>query len=300
MNEVFAVADSVLVLRDGQMVMQKAARDTNQQELITCMAGREITDMYPKKTNTPGDVRMSVQRVSNEFVRDISFELRKGEILGVYGLMGSGHLDRGMTLFGCVKKTVGTVLVDGKPVLLSSPRECLAHGISFLPSDRKTEGLVLIQSIQENVMTPYYETGDHKGIIHDATERRIANGWIKDLAIKAPSKDTKVESLSGGNQQKVVLAKWLVIEPNIMIMNEPTRGIDVGAKTEIYKILNGLTEKGMSIIMITSELPELMAMSDHVIVMHEGLLTGTFSREEITQDNIISAAIGGINDECHT
>jgi ribose transport system ATP-binding protein len=266
--------------------------------LLTFMTGREIGEMYPKKTNTPGEVKMSVKGLSNEFVKNITFDLHKGEILGVYGLKGSGHLELGMTLFGCFKRTSGVVLVDGKPLSLRSPRECIAKGISFLPSDRKTEGLVLIQSVQENIMTPYYETGKQKNIIRESLEKKIASEWISSLAIKTPSKDTKAESLSGGNQQKVVLAKWLATNPQIIIMNEPTRGIDVVAKAEIYKILNNLTEKGISIIMITSELPELMAMSDHVIVMHEGVQTGTFYDEEITQDKIISAAIGGAIYEC--
>jgi len=295
MNEVFAISDKVVVLRDGQVITTKDIVDTNPQELVTSMAGREVGDMYPTKTNTPGDIKMSVKRLANEYIKDVSFDLRKGEILGVYGLMGSGHIELGLSLFGCVKKTTGSIQMDGKEITLKSPRECLSHGMSFLPSDRKTEGLVLIQSVQENIMTPYYETDHHSKIIKSNYEKKIAEKWIKDLAIKTPSKDTKAESLSGGNQQKVVLAKWLVTHPQIVIMNEPTRGIDVGAKAEIYKILNSLTEEGKSIIMITSEMPELMAMSDHVIVMHEGTVTGTFSKEEITQDNIMSAAIGGLN-----
>lgn len=293
MDEIFAVSDRVTILRDGVSVAEKRIDEVTEQELIRLMVGREIQDMYPNKDNLPGDVLLKVDNLHNNHIHDVSFQLKKGEILGVYGLMGSGHLELGKTLFGCYPATRGDVVMNGQKVRISSPRQCLKDGFAFVPSERKAEGLVQIQSVSENMMTAYYENGKNGWLVKKKKEGAIVEKWIKSLSVKTPGPSAVAATLSGGNQQKVVLAKWLEIAPEIIIMNEPTRGIDVGSKSEIYKLLNDLCKQGVSIIMITSEMPELLAMSDHVIVMFEHKVQAAFEREQITETNIMTAAIGG-------
>lgn len=292
-EEIMRVADRVVVLRDGHAVWETDVCDTNKDELVAKMVGRAITDMYPAKTNAPGENLMEIENLQTGFLKGINFNIRKGEVLGVYGLMGSGHLELGQALFGCVPRWKGKVTMEGKPLSLKSPQDCIHAGMAFVPSDRKEEGLVLMHGVKSNILNPYYQTGLHGWFVNQNIEKEIAQKWVKTLAIKTPSIETVAESLSGGNQQKVVLAKWLEIEPKIIILNDPTRGIDVGAKTEIYSLLNRLTEQGVSVVMITSEMPELLAMSDRVLVLHEGNQTGFFEKEEMTQTNIVTAAIGG-------
>ena len=292
-EEIIRIADRVVVLRDGRTVAELNINDVNKDELISLMVGRKFTDMYPEKTNHPGETILQVSKLHTEFLQEINFDLRKGEVLGVYGLMGSGHLELGEALFGCNPKTRAKVTFEGKLMTLRSPEASIKNGIAFLPSDRKLEGLVLMHSVKDNIMTPYYQTGNNGSIINRKNEEKIVNKWIESLSIKTPGMWTKAESLSGGNQQKVVLAKWLEIDPKIIILNEPTRGIDVGSKSEIYKLLNILTANGVSVIMITSEMPELLAMSDRVLVMHEGKQTSMLQDDELTQINVVTAAIGG-------
>lgn len=293
MEEIFAVSDSVVVLRDGTSVAQKRIDETNEDELVRLMVGREIGDMYPQRHINLGEVVLRASHLKNRHVSDISFELHKGEILGIYGLMGSGHHELGKTLFGCYRGTQGSIEIDGAALNFSSPKKCLQAGVAFVPVERKLEGLVLIQSVAGNIMTAYYETGTHGFIVNHSKETKIVEKWIHDLAIKTPGSDTLTNTLSGGNQQKVVLAKWLEVNPKVIILNEPTRGIDVGTKADIYHLLNRLCEQGVSVIMITSEMPELLAMSDNVLVMHEGKQQAIFKRDELTETNIMAAAIGG-------
>lgn len=293
-EEIMRIADRVIVLRDGRTVGEREVSSTDKDELTAMMVGRKITDMYPAKTNTPGKEILRIEHLSTEFLDDISFEVRRSEVLGVYGLMGSGHLELGQALFGSNKNMRGSVKKDGQTLDMKSPESCIRSGIAFLPSDRKTEGLVLIHSVKQNIMMPYYQTGEHGKTIRAGLEEKTAEKWISALSIKTPSPLTKTEALSGGNQQKVILAKWLEVDPQIIIMNDPTRGIDVGSKSEIYKLLNSLSAKGVAIIMITSEMPELLAMSDRVLVMYDGKVNKLFSsKEELTQKNIVTAAIGG-------
>ena len=293
MDEIFAVSDSVVVLRDGVSVASKRIEDTNEDELIRLMVGREIGDMYPDRHPEIGEVVLRTEHLSNRYVQDVSLTLHRGEILGVYGLMGSGHHELGKTLFGCYRGTKGSIEMEGRPLKFTSPKSCLKAGLAFVPVERKTEGLVLIQSVAGNMMTAYYETGKNSFIISYARERETVKKWIDKLAIKTRSGDAFAGTLSGGNQQKVILAKWLEIAPKVIILNEPTRGIDVGTKADIYRLLDDLCKQGVSIIMITSEMPELLAMSDSVLVMHEGVQQAVFSRDEITETNIMTAAIGG-------
>ena len=292
-EEIMRIGDRVVVLRDGHTVAERDVSQVDKDELIALMVGRRITDMYPEKTNRPGDTLLDVERLETDFLKNIHFSVRRGEVLGVYGLMGSGHLELGEALFGCNPYMDASIRMNGKPIALTSPNVCMSHGIAFLPSDRKLEGLVLMHSVRDNILTPTYQIEGSGSIIHPKHESEVAASWIGELAIKTPAMTTATESLSGGNQQKVVLAKWLEVDPQVIILNDPTRGIDVGAKAEIYRILNRLTEQGKSVIMITSEMPELLAMSDRVLVMHEGVQQAIFEGEAITQINIVTAAIGG-------
>ena len=293
MDEIFPVADSVVVLRDGATVAAKSIGQTNEQELINLMVGREITNMYPERVDVRGETVMRVSGLTNHFIRDVSFEVRRGEILGVYGLMGSGHLELGKTLFGCFPKTQGSAELDGQPLQLSNPKRCIECGIAFLPGERKNEGIVQIQTVAVNMMIPSYERKDSPKLIDAKRERDVAAKWIKRLAIKTNSAQTVIGTLSGGNQQKVILGKWLETKPKVIILNEPTRGIDVGAKVEIYKILRSMCQDGVAVIMITSEMPELIGMADRAIVMHEGVVQQVLAGHELTEDKIMSAAIGG-------
>lgn len=293
-EEIMRIADRVVVLRDGHAVAERRVGEVDSDTLITLMVGREIKDMYPPRTGCPGEVLLRVEQLETDSLRRIRFDLRCGEILGVYGLMGSGHLELGEALFGCNPNTKASLYLDDKPVSLTSPTECMRNGIAFLPSDRKMEGLILIHSVRNNIMTPSYQARGADKVVHPQRETETAARWVRSLMIKTPGIDTKADSLSGGNQQKVVLAKWLEVDPRIIILNDPTRGIDVGAKAEIYRLLDELTGQGKSIIMITSEMPELLAMSDRVLVMHEGEQAGLFENDDLTQINIVTAAIGGL------
>lgn len=293
MDEIFAVADSVVVLRDGVSVAQRNIKETTEDELITMMVGREIKSMYPPKDNHPGEVFYSAKNLNNQHVKDVSFDLRRGEILGIYGLMGSGHQELGKTLFGCVPKSKGSIMLDDKEINFSNPKKCIAQGVAYLPSERKEEGLVQIQSVAVNIMTSSYEAKNSPRFINFKKEREIGKKWIIELAVKANGPETITGTLSGGNQQKVILAKWLELKPNVIILNEPTRGIDVGSKAEIYKLLNKMCKEGISVIMITSEMPELLAMANRVLVMHEGRLQTTLNEEQMTENNVMIAAIGG-------
>lgn len=293
MDEIFAVADSVVVLRDGVTVAQKKISETTESELITLMVGREIKNMYPEKVVPSQEVMLTAENLKNEYIQDVSFTLHKGEILGIYGLMGSGHQELGKTLFGCVPKTKGTLQIDGEDLHLTSPRKCMEKGFAFVPSERKGEGLVQDQTLAVNLMVAGYETVDRRTFVNFGHEKDVARQWIREMAIKANGPETVVGTLSGGNQQKVILAKWLAIKPKVIILNEPTRGIDVGSKSEIYKLLKEMCQQGISVIMITSEMPELLGMANRALVMHEGKLQATLEAGQVTENNVMAAAIGG-------
>lgn len=291
LEEIFEIAHRVDVLRDGFLISSTPIQETNNNALIKNMVGRDISDMYPERNRDLGDTVIEVKNLSTEKLKNISFDVRKGEIFGIYGLMGSGHLEVGKALFGYDEIPTGQIKIHGKEVQIHNSPEAVRHGLAYVPSERKTEGLILSHSVMSNIMTAHYEVSkDH--FISFRKERATAEGWFTSLRIKAPGTGTAVETLSGGNQQKVVLSRWLNVNPNILILNEPTRGIDVGAKAGIYSILNDLCKKGLAIIMITSEIPELMAMSDRVLVVSEGKQTGFFTKDDITEVHIMASAIG--------
>lgn len=295
-DEIFRIADSVVVLRDGCNVGGMDIQDASREKFVTMMAGRSISDTYIKKEANPGDVVLEARHLSTTHIKDVTFQARYGEITGVYGLLGSGHNDLGPAIFGQERIISGEILVDGKNIKLDTPITAIEHGMAYVPAERKTEGLILNSSIKINMTTAYYSKHKNKKFIDFGKDNSIAKKWIEKFSIKTPSPETKAESLSGGNQQKVVLSKWLELNPKILILNEPTRGIDVGAKIEIYKILDELCQQGLCVIMITSEMEELLTMSDRVMVMHDGLIMADLSGEKISQNNIIKYAMGEQNE----
>lgn len=305
LNEVKAIADTITVLRDGKTI-DTLPNDENMTEdkIISLMVGRELTERYPSKDYTPGKaLAMEVKNwnVYNPELPDkkvldnINFELKKGEILGIAGLMGAGRTELAMSLFGAygINKS-GTVKMDGKEVHIKNPKGAIKEGLCYLSEDRKKNGLILMMDIKQNMTMASLEKIKSGLAINENEEIKQVEEYSEMLRIKTPSIEQKTNNLSGGNQQKVVLGKWLMAEPSVLILDEPTRGIDVGAKYEIYNIMNSLAKKGVSIIMISSELPEVLGMSDRVLVMHEGKLTGEIVGSEATQEKVMHFATGGM------
>lgn len=279
---------------DRQITDLMQAVDTGLAQLINMMVGRELAEIYPPKSGKIGDIALEVNHLSSgSSLRDISFQIRKGEIVGISGLMGAGRTELAETIFGVRKCTGGEIKVWGTKESRLSPKQSLKSGMGFLTEDRKEEGLFLDMTVSENIVMSMLPEISKLSVIKKEKEKEMAKKFIEQLRIKTPSSETKVVNLSGGNQQKVVLAKWLACESSIIILDEPTRGIDVGAKMEIYNQMRKLADEGKAILMISSELPEIIGMSDRVLVMREGVLTGEISGEEMTEQNILSYAMGG-------
>ncbi|MBN1921179.1 MAG: ATP-binding cassette domain-containing protein [Anaerolineae bacterium] len=303
LREVLAIADTVTVLRDGQTVCTLDAHkgEVTEQVMIKHMVGREIDNIYPPRVgHQPSeDVVFEVRNwraydpaLGRTVLKDMNFKIRKGEIVAFAGLMGSGRTELALSLFGNPThyQISGEVYVQGKPVAFGHPREAIKSGVAYLTEDRKGNGLILIQDVKQNISLANLEELAHRGIVDANAEIKVANEYRASLNIKTPTVAQKVGNLSGGNQQKVCLGKWLFVKPNILILDEPTRGIDVGAKYEIYTIMNQLVQQGMSIIMISSELPEVLGMSDRIYVVSEGRITGEVPTAEATQEIIMQMA----------
>lgn len=291
LEEVFEIADRMLVLRDGKRVGGANIADTNVDDVVRMMVDRELI-MFPKQQVEIGDVIMEVEGLSrNGVVQDVSFQLRKGEILGFAGMVGAGRTETVRVLFGIDKRDSGRILIDGQPVSINSPGDAMKAGLGLVPEDRQLQGLILLMAVKENMTLPGLSRLSRWGIINKRKEREIADYYVDKLMIQTPSIDHPVMGLSGGNQQKVVLAKWLSLNPRVLILDEPTRGIDVGAKSDVHSLMSEIAGQGVGIIMISSELPEILAMSDRIIVMAEGRITGEFSREEADQERIMSCAM---------
>ncbi|MCO4325659.1 D-xylose ABC transporter ATP-binding protein [Staphylococcus agnetis] len=297
MAEIFEIADDITVMRDGKTVFFKPVEETAYNDIVKAMVGRELDEQYPKRQYQPEDIILKVAHLSNEKhqIKDVSFHLRKGEILGVSGLMGAGRTEMMRSLFG-VDKGERKVEIDGKNVDIRSPEDAMKHGLALITENRKDEGLILDFSIRDNMVLPSLKSFSKYGFVKDKDANQFVDSMRKRLNIKT-SHQRPASTLSGGNQQKVVLAKWIGTAPRIIIFDEPTRGIDVGAKREIYQLMNELTERGVSIIMISSELPEIIGMSDRVMVVHEGHIQGDLTGERITEENIMTLATGGKLDE---
>lgn len=293
MDEIYKICDTVTVIRDGQYVGTKKIEDITMDEIVRMMCGREMKQMFPKIEVPIGETLLEVKGYTRkgEF-ENISFSVRRGEILGVAGLMGAGRSETMETIFGFRKKEAGELFINGEKVEIKNPKDAIHHGIALVTEDRRYLGLNITASIKDNIIIAGIRKLSNKGFINWAKAKTAVKKQIDDMSIKAPSQDTIVDNLSGGNQQKVVLGKWLLLEPDILILDEPTRGIDVGAKSEIHKLMGKLVEQGKAVIMISSELPEIIGMSDRVIVLHEGEYTGTLDRSEFSQEKILALAAG--------
>jgi ABC-type sugar transport system ATPase subunit len=290
MPEIFALADRVTVLRDGAHVGTRAIGEVDERELVSMMVGRPIDSLFPKTEAAIGETVLEVRNLNHgRHVRDISFSLRRGEILGIAGLVGSGRTELALTLFGMTPATSGEIVMEGKPVSITSPRQARDLGIAYVPEDRGLQGLVKPMAIRKNVSMATIERISSGIFIKPAAEARRALEAVKRLSIRCRDIGQPVGELSGGNQQKVVIAKWLETSPKVLILDEPTRGVDVGAKAEIHTIMGELVKQGVAVIMISSELPEVLGMSDRVLVMSGGAITGEIDRADATPERVGAA-----------
>ncbi|TDT56505.1 monosaccharide ABC transporter ATP-binding protein (CUT2 family) [Fonticella tunisiensis] len=293
MDEIFKIADEITVFRDGSYVDTCSVKNITKEKLIEMMVGREITQLFPKEEAEIGKVLLEIKNFTRagKFY-DINLKVRKGEILGLAGLMGSGRSEIMESLFGVVKADKGEIYIKGKQVHINSPADAIKHKLAFLTEDRKISGLFLPLSVKDNMYISSINNYIEKLFINSKKVNKDCEEEVKLLNIKTPGLDQIVNNLSGGNQQKVLIARWLLTDPDILILDEPTRGIDVGAKAEIHRLMSKLAKQGKAIIMISSELPEILGMSDRIVVMHEGKITGELTRKEATQEKIMSYATG--------
>ena len=293
LEEVFQICDSITIMRDGVVVANKLLKDINTASIIKMMIGRDLKDMYIKTKAEIGKPVLEVKNISVKgILNNISFTLRSGEIIGVSGLVGAGRTELARALFGDLPISAGQILIDGKLIKARSPKDFIRSGIGLIPEDRKDQGLVTELSVAKNISMTIFKFISRFGIINQKKETNIARDYVNQLSIKTPSIDQEVKFLSGGNQQRVVIAKWLATNPKILIVDEPTRGIDVGAKAEIYKLLNDLSHQGVAILMISSEIPEIMAMSDRVLVIYQGRVRAELESKKINEEVIMWYATG--------
>ncbi|RIP33429.1 sugar ABC transporter ATP-binding protein [Staphylococcus gallinarum] len=293
MEEIFELSDRITVMRDGRSILTTQTEQTTQQQIIKAMIGRDLDNQYPSRNNPNSETILTVQGLSSKVysVEDVNFELRKGEILGFSGLMGAGRSEIMRVLFGLDAGKM-TVKLNGQPLHIKNPNQAIKQGLAFITENRKEEGLVLQDTIVENTALPALKSFSTASLLAQSSMNQYTEQMISRLNIKGRKDDSCID-LSGGNQQKVVLAKWIATAPRVLILDEPTRGIDVGAKREIYQLMNELTERGMSIIMISSELPEVIGMSDRVAVVHEGHIAGVLNKDELSEERIMTLATGG-------
>jgi ABC-type sugar transport system ATPase subunit len=303
LGEVFEMSDRITVLRDGKTVGTSDAKDLTRDKVIALMVGREVGDIFPTTSHEFGETILEVKNLTaydidnanKKLVDNVSFKVKKGEVLGISGLMGAGRSELLMAIFGAWQaKSSGEVLVEGKPVSITSPADAIKNGIGFVTEDRKRFGLLLEQAIVDNMSLAGLKQISGAFVTHRSRETVAAKKTMLSLKVKANSPLTIAGTLSGGNQQKVVLGKWLLINPKVLFLDEPTRGIDVGAKQEIYSEINKLAKEGLAIVMVSSELPEVLGLSDRVLVLHEGKLTGEFSKLEATPEKVMAAATGNL------
>jgi len=301
LDEVFKMSDRITVLRDGKTVATHDAAETDKNKVIAAMVGREVGNIFPKPEHELGNIALEIKNLTaysvdnpdKKLVDDVTLGVRKGEVLGIAGLMGAGRTELLMAVFGAwTGKYSREILVEGKPVDIASPSDAIRNGIGFVTEDRKRFGLILEQTVLDNMTLAALRMLSGGLLTHRTRETIAAQGSMRSLRVKADSPLTIAGTLSGGNQQKVVLGKWLITNPKVLFLDEPTRGIDVGAKQEIYAEINKLAKNGMAIVLVSSELPEVLGLSDRVIVLHEGRLTGEFTRTEATPEKVMAAATG--------
>lgn len=293
LQEVFKVCDNITVLRDGQFIGEESVKNITEDKIIEMMVGRKLKEQFPRMDLDPGELVLEVKNLSNDSINNISFNLRRGEILGISGLMGSGRTELAKTIYGATEKDSGDIHIYGKKVDIKSEKSAIKEGIAYVSEDRKGEGLVLDLPVLENTtISSLKHFANNWGQINKELEKKTVEEYVGKLSIKTPSINQIVKNLSGGNQQKVSIAKSLMSEPKILILDEPTRGVDVGAKKEIYDLINEFKSRGMSIIMISSEIPEILGIADRILVMCEGEISGEIDVKEASQENIMKYAVG--------
>ena len=294
MEEIFELCDRITILRDGEYVGTKNIPETNMDEIVKMMIGREIGERYPERNTKLGDVVFEVKNLNCPGTfKNVNFNVRAGEVLGVAGLMGAGRTEIMQSIFGNMPHITGQIFMNGQEIQNKNPWDAMDNGIGFITEDRKIEGLMLEKSIMENISIANLGRISQKGVLNKKREQEMTQQGIEDLHIKCTGAQLACGNLSGGNQQKVVFAKWIFTEPKLLILDEPTRGVDIGAKKEIYSIINKLADKGVAIIMVSSELPEILGMSDRIMVVHEGKIGGFIDKNEANQENIMILATGG-------
>ena len=294
MEEIFRLCDRITILRDGQYVGTENIRDITMDGVVQMMIGREIGERYPQRDVTIGEEVIRVEGLTHEkLFRDVSFSVRAGEVLGVSGLMGAGRTEIMQAIFGNLPTVSGKIFIEGKEVHIKNPKQAIEAGIGFITEDRKTEGLLLEKSIAENIELCNLEKVSKKTVLSKAKGAALVKRGIEEFRIRCFGPDHECHNLSGGNQQKVVLAKWIYTDPKILILDEPTRGVDIGAKKEIYSVINDMAAKGVAVIMVSSELPEVLGMSDRIMVIHEGQVTGIIDGKTADQTKVMTLATGG-------
>ena len=304
LEEVFAICDRITVLRDGQNAGEMLASEATSEQVVQVMVGRPVEELFVEadSDSVPGEVVLQVRGLNRSHasrvqLRDIDLELRAGEVLGVAGLVGSGRTELARAIFGADPIDAGEIRMDGQTLRIRSPQDAIDRGIALVPEDRKQQALVLLLSVRENISLPSLKRLCQFGFVRGREERTLVDRFVGALRIRTPSQTQKVMNLSGGNQQKVVLAKWLAREPRVLIVDEPTRGIDIGAKAEVHALLRELADDGVAVMMISSELPEVLRMSDRIVVMHEGRIGGELERSNATQERIMEFATGATRSE---
>jgi ABC-type sugar transport system ATPase subunit len=297
LDEVFAVTDRITVLRDGRKVASAPTAEWTQDTLVRAMVGRNLSSLFPHTAVKPGPVRLEVRELRRNGIGPVSFMLRAGEIVGLYGIIGAGRSELAEMLFGLARADAGTILVDGRPVAVGSASKALAVGISMAPEDRHARGLVPMLSVGVNLSLSALDRFAVAGFVNRGAERSAVRSYLTRLLVRAQSESQEVASLSGGNQQKIVLGRSLIPEPRVIILDEPTRGIDVVAKAEVHATIDRLARDGLAVLLISSELPEILGMSDRVLVMRDGLIAGEFPRSEATEEKLVALAAGAAHDE---
>jgi L-arabinose transport system ATP-binding protein len=294
MREIFRLADRVSVLRDGALVGTRTTANTDEATLVRMMVGRDLTDLFVRDRDpdrNPGPVVLAVDGLTSEDVTDIGFEVRSGEILGIAGLVGAGRSELAHAVVGAVPIHSGRILIDGKPVRIHNPKDAIRAGIGFAPEERKAQALLLHRSVRDNISLAVLDRLTVSHVVRRREERRIAERFVDRLTVRARSIEQQVSTLSGGNQQKVVLARWLARKPKVLILDEPTRGVDVGAKAEIYSVINSLAAEGIAVVVISSELPEILGLADRIVVMQAGRITGELMHADATEERVLALAM---------
>ena len=293
MKEIFQIAQQIVVMKDGKFVTQKKVEEITEAELIRYMVGRDLGNIYDNlsRNETLGDVVLEVKNLCNGYIHDVSFQLHRGEILGFAGLVGAGRTETMRAIFGADKLESGEIWMEGKPVKIRNPGQAIAAGIGLCPEDRKDQGIFGIRSVKDNISVVTLKDISKGQWLDFAKEQKLADDSIVDFRIKTPDSRKLIKELSGGNQQKAILARWVAARPKVLILDEPTKGIDVGAKSEIYQMACDLAKNGISVIFISSELPEVIGVSDRILVMREGMISGQVMRSEATEEKILKLAM---------